>query len=56
MTENIITIKKGAGKGDARRDNLTAFQRELAKISMKGRKTSGTVVLDTETRTRIVYK
>lgn len=56
MTENIITIKKGAGKGDAPRHKLSAFQAEYAKINMKGRKTPGKVVLNTETRTRIIYK
>jgi hypothetical protein len=56
MTENIITIKKGAGKGDAPRHKLSKFQAEYSRINMKGRKSSGKLVLDTETRTRIVYK
>jgi hypothetical protein len=56
MTENIITIKKGAGKGDAPRHNLTAFQKEFSKINLKRRKTTGEVTIKTETRTRIVYK
>ena len=56
MTENIITIKKGAGKGDAPRHKLSAFQKEFSKINMKGRKTTGEVTIKTGTRTRIVYK
>lgn len=56
MTENIITIKKGAGKGDAPRHKLTAFRKGFEKINMKGRKTEGKVVAISATRTRITYK
>lgn len=55
MTENIITIKKGAGKGDARRDRLGTFRTEYTKVKQGAHESSG-VVTKTGTRTRIVYK
>jgi hypothetical protein len=55
MTENIITVKKGAGKGDARRDKLDVYVSEFAKIK-KGTHESCGVATKTRNRTRIVYK
>jgi hypothetical protein len=53
MTENIITIKKGAGKGDARRDTLEKFRTEYTKVKKGAHESSG-VVTKTGIRTRIV--
>lgn len=55
MTENIITIKKGAGKGDAPRHKINVFRAEYEKIKMT-KKTTGVVERLSPTKIRITYK